>query len=51
MLIRIKRKKTPLTRPNNIAQLLKAIRKGHVQIREANRLEKLRYGRTENAPK
>lgn len=44
-MIQIKRKKTPLTRPNSIAQLLKAARKGHVQIREANRLEQLRYGR------
>lgn len=44
-LVPIKRKKTPLTRPNSIRQLLKAVRKGHVVVREANRLERLRHGR------
>lgn len=43
--IRIKHKKTPLTRPNSIRQLLKAVRKGHVELREPTRLERLRYGR------
>lgn len=44
-IMQIKRKKTPLTKPNSIRQLLKAVRKGHVVVREANRLERLRYGR------
>jgi len=40
-----KRKCPPLLQPNSIAQLLKAVRKGHLQLREPTRLEKLRYGR------
>lgn len=42
-IIPIKRKRTPLLRPNSIKQLLKAVRKGHVQLREPTRLERLRY--------
>lgn len=45
MLIRIKRKKTALTQPNSIAQLLKAVRKGHVVLPDANRLSIARHRR------
>lgn len=43
----VKRKHAPLTRPNSIRQLQKAVRKGHVVLRETTRLEKLRYRRKE----
>jgi hypothetical protein len=43
--IRLKRKRVPLLRPNSIRQLLKAVRKGHVELREPTRLERLRYAR------
>lgn len=51
MLIPIKRKKTPNTKPQSIRQLQKAVHKSHVVVREANRLERLRHGRIENASK
>jgi hypothetical protein len=40
---RARSKRTPLLRPTTIPQLLKAVRKGHVMLREPTRLEKLRY--------
>jgi len=40
-----KRRKTPNTKTMSIHQLRKAVKKGHVVVREANRLERLRYGR------
>lgn len=43
--IHVKRKHTPLTRPNSIRQLLKAVRKGYVELREPTRLERLRYAK------
>ena len=49
-LIPFKRKRTPLFRPNSIRQLLKAVRKGHVSLREPTRLERLRYAKHANAP-
>ncbi len=45
MLINVKRKKTPLTKPNSITQLLKAVRKGHCQLPEPNRLSVARHRR------
>lgn len=44
-IISMKRKKTPSTRPTTIHQLLKAARKGHVILPEANRLAILRHRR------
>jgi hypothetical protein len=41
----IKRRKTPLTRPTSITQLLKAVRKGHVTLPTADRLAALRHRR------
>lgn len=43
--IQMRRNKTPLTRPNSIAQLLKAARKGHVVLLDANRLSVIRHRR------
>lgn len=40
-----RRKKTPLTRPESITQLLKAIRKGHITLPTADRLSVLRHRR------
>lgn len=45
MLINVKRKKTPLTEPNSIMQLLKAVRKGHVVLPDTNRLSVARHRR------
>lgn len=40
-----KRKCPPLLQPNSIAQLLKAVRKGHVILPDANRLSIARHRR------
>lgn len=45
MLIRVKRKKTALTRPSSISQFSKAVRKGHVVLPDTNRLSVARHRR------
>lgn len=45
MAIRMRRKRIPLLKPNSIAQLLKAARKGHIVLPDSNRLAKARHRR------